>query len=143
MRISPFTDYNGAIDPDPEPAYRYLVEELNERGIGWLELADTSFWYGKFERSRMLELVSPVFDGKLIANGGIDPAQANELICQRRGGRRVVRPPVDGESRPARAHPPRRALRKGDHQALLRRRADGYNDYPTLEQEFARKRVRP
>ena len=24
MRISPFTDYNGAVDPDPAPAYRHL-----------------------------------------------------------------------------------------------------------------------
>ena len=80
IRISPYTDYNGAVDPDPSPAFRFLVKELNQSGLGWLELADTSFWWGKFERTRMLELVRPVFDGKIIANGGIDPDTANQLI---------------------------------------------------------------
>src|SRR4029079_2258897 len=54
MRISPFSDYNGAIDPDPEPSYRFLAKTLNQQRMGWFELADTSFWYGRFERSRML-----------------------------------------------------------------------------------------
>ncbi len=48
--------------------------------MGWIELADTSFWWGKFERTRMLELVRPLFAGSIIANGGIDPETANALI---------------------------------------------------------------
>ena len=132
MRISPFSDYNGAIDPDPVPAYRFLVKELNARGMGWLELADTSFWYGKFERSRMLDLAQPVFDGKIIANGGIDPQTANELIA---GGR------VDAVSfgRLWMANPdlPERIRRGGPYAKAITRRfygggADGYNDFPTL-----------
>ena len=39
MRISPFTTFNGALDPDPVPTYRYLVDELAHKGLGWLELA--------------------------------------------------------------------------------------------------------
>lgn len=134
MRISPFSDYNGAADPDPEPAFRHLVKTLNASGLGFLELADTSFWYGKFERSRMLDLFRPIFDGIVIANGGIEPAQANELI--ERGA-------VDAVSfgRLWMANPDlvERIRRGGPYaKANLRRSygggADGYNDYPALAQ---------
>jgi N-ethylmaleimide reductase len=133
MRISPYTDYNGALDPDPEPAYRFLAKELNGLGLGFLELADTSFWYGKVERSRMLDLVKPVFSGKVIANGGIEPAQANEL---------VAKGAVDAVSfgRLWMANPdlPERIRQGGPYAKANLRRSygggpDGYNDYPTLQ----------
>ncbi|HUQ75907.1 MAG TPA: alkene reductase [Burkholderiales bacterium] len=133
MRISPFSDYNGAVDPDPEPAYRYLIKELNRKGMGWLELADTSFWYGKFERSRMLDLAKPLFDGTIIANGGIEPAQANELIAQG-----VVDAVSFGRLWMANPDLPERVRRGGPYAKPVLRRsygggADGYNDYPTLD----------
>ena len=81
MRISPFTTFNGALDPDPVPTYRYLVDELAKEGMGWLELADTNFWAGQFDRDQMLSLTRPVFDGPIIANGGIDPQTAQQLIA--------------------------------------------------------------
>lgn len=133
MRISPYSDYNGAIDPDPVPAYRLLLQTLNERGLGWLELADTSFWYGRFERSRMLDLVKPVFDGKVIANGGIEPAQANELIAQG-----AVDAVSFGRLWMANPDLPRRIRCGGPYAKPVLRRSygggpDGYNDYPTLD----------
>lgn len=134
MRISPFSDYNGAIDPDPVPTYRFLIRELNARAMGWLELADTSFWYGRFERSRMLDLAKPVFDGKLIANGGIDPPTANELIA---GG--LVDAVSFGRLWMANPDLLERIRRGGPYAKPVLRRSygggpDGYNDYPTLAQ---------
>ena len=137
LRISPFSDYNGAIDPDPVPAYRHLIKTLNGKGMGWLELADTSFWYGKFERSSMLELAKPLFDGRIIANGGIEPHVAQELVG---GGK------VDAVSfgRLWMANPdlPERIRAGGPFSKAITRRfygggADGYNDYPTLDQQPA------
>jgi len=135
LRISPFTDYNGAVDPDPVPACRHLVREANGLGVGWVELADTSFWWGRFERTRMLELVRPVFDGKVIANGGIDPETANQLI-----GSGAVDAVSFGRLWIANPDLPERIRRGGPYGKALTRRfygggADGYNDYPTLEQE--------
>jgi NADPH2 dehydrogenase/N-ethylmaleimide reductase len=132
MRISPFTDYNGAIDPDPVPAYHHLVKTLNAMGSGFVELADTSFWYGKFERSRMLDLVRPVFDGKVIANGGIEPATANELIASG-----AVDAVSFGRLWMANPDLPERIRRGGPYAKAITRRfygggADGYNDFPTL-----------
>ena len=90
---------------------------------------------GREVRSRMLELVKPVFDGKVIANGGIEPATANELISQ--GA-------VDAVSfgRLWMANPDllERIRRGGPYAKAITRRfygggADGYNDYPTLDQQ--------
>jgi N-ethylmaleimide reductase len=137
MRISPFSDYNGAIDPDPVPAYRHLLKELNAKRMGWLELADTSFWYGKFERSRMLELAKPVFGGRIVANGGIEPHVAQELVAAG---------DVDAVSfgRLWMANPdlPERIRAGGPYTKAITRRfygggADGYNDYPRLDQQPA------
>jgi 2,4-dienoyl-CoA reductase-like NADH-dependent reductase (Old Yellow Enzyme family) len=136
MRISPFTDFNGALDPDPEPAYRYLVQELGKRGLGWLELADTNFWWGKVDRARMLEMVRPVFSGPVIANGGIDPAAANELI---RNG--TVDAVSFGRLWIANPDLPERIRAGGPYAKAITKRfygggADGYNDYPTLGQQL-------
>jgi 2,4-dienoyl-CoA reductase-like NADH-dependent reductase (Old Yellow Enzyme family) len=135
MRISPFTTFNGALDPDPVPTYRYLVDELAKRGMGWLELADTNFWSGQFDRDQMLSLTRPVFDGPIVANGGIDPQTAHHLISN--GS-------VDAVSfgRLWMANPdlPARILKGGPYHKAITKRfygggPDGYNDYPTLVQE--------
>jgi 2,4-dienoyl-CoA reductase-like NADH-dependent reductase (Old Yellow Enzyme family) len=125
---SPFSDYN-AIDPDPS---RLRFCEPSIRPAGWLELADTSFWYGRVERSRMLDLAKPVFDGKIIANGGIDPPTANELIA---GG--LVDAVSFGRLWMANPDLPERIRRGGPYAKAITKRfygggADGYNDYPTL-----------
>jgi len=137
MRISPYTDFNGALDLDPEPAYRYLVRELGLRGLGWLELADTNFWWGKFDRARMLELVRPVFSGPIIANGGIDPASAQELV---RTG--TVEAVSFGRLWIANPDLPTRVRAGGPYSKAITKRfygggADGYNDYPTLAEQLA------
>jgi 2,4-dienoyl-CoA reductase-like NADH-dependent reductase (Old Yellow Enzyme family) len=135
MRISPFTDFNGALDPDPTPAYRYLVQALDARGLGWLELADTNFWWGRFDRARMLELVRPIFGGPIIANGGIDPPTANELI--RTGAVDAV---SFGRLWIANPDLPVRIRAGGPYTKAITKRfygggPDGYNDYPTLAEQ--------
>ncbi len=132
IRISPFTDFNGALDPDPAPAFRHLVRECDARGMGWLELADTSFWWGKFERTRMLEMVKPVFRGRIVANGGIDPDTARQLVA---GG--TVDAVSFGRLWIANPDLPARIRAGGPYAKAITRRfygggADGYNDYPTL-----------
>jgi 2,4-dienoyl-CoA reductase-like NADH-dependent reductase (Old Yellow Enzyme family) len=106
--------------------------------MGWIELADTSFWWGKFERTRMLELVRPEFDGRIIANGGIDPDTANALIRSS-----AVDAVSFGRLWIANPDLPERIKRGSSYNKAVTRRfygggPDGYNDYPTLEQEFAR-----
>ena len=135
IRISPFTDFNGALDPDPVPGYGYLLRELKARGLGWLELADTSFWWGKFERTRMLELARPFFDGPIIVNGGIEPATAQQIVS---GG--TVDAVSFGRLWIANPDLPERIRRGGPYTKSITKRfygggPDGYNDYPTLAQQ--------
>ena len=132
MRISPYADFNGALDPDPEPTYRYLVRELGARGLGWLELADTNFWRGQFDRERMLALVRPIFSGPIIANGGIDPASAQALV-----GTGTVQAVSFGRLWIANPDLPERIRAGGPYTKSITKRfygggADGYNDYPRL-----------
>lgn len=136
VRISPFTDFNGAVDPDPVPAFRHLVRECDARGMGWIELADTSFWWGKFERTRMLELVRPVFRGKVIANGGIDPDTASQIVAAG-----TVDAVSFGRLWIANPDLPARIRAGGPYTKAVTRRfygggPDGYNDYPTLEAQL-------
>ncbi|MGB7542107.1 MAG: alkene reductase [Burkholderiales bacterium] len=137
MRISPFTSFNGALDPDPVPAYRYLVRELGLRGLGWIELADTNFWGGQFDRDRMLELVRPIFSGPIIANGGIDPATAQELVASGK-----VEAVSFGRLWIANPDLPAHIRAGGPYAKAITKRfygggADGYNDYPTLAEKLA------
>ena len=138
LRISPFAPFNGAIDPDPLPAYMYLLRELGRRGLGWLELADSNFWSGRFDRDSMLELARPVFGGPIIVNGGIDPSTGDELV---RGGKAEAvsfgRLWIANPDLPVR-------IRAGGPYTIkpLTRRfygggPDGYNDYPTLAEQLA------
>lgn len=137
MRISPFTGFNGALDPDPVPAFRYLVRELGTRGLGWLELADTNFWGGQFDRDRMLAMVRPIFSGPIIVNGGIDPATAQELIRTA-----TVEAVSFGRLWIANPDLPARIRAGGPYTKSITKRfygggADGYNDYPTLPEQLA------
>jgi NADPH2 dehydrogenase/N-ethylmaleimide reductase len=139
LRISPYATFNGALDPDPEPAFRHLVRELDARGMGWLELADTNFWSGQFDRDRMLALVKPVFRGTLVANGGIDPDTAEQLIASG-----AVDAVAFGRLWIANPDLPERIRMGAPYTKSITRRfygggPDGYNDYPTLAQEKATK----
>ncbi len=139
LRVSPYTTFNGALDPDPEPAFRHLVRELDARGMGWLELADTNFWSGQFDRDRMLALVKPVFRGTLVVNGGIDPDTAEQLIASG-----AVDAVAFGRLWIANPDLPERIRVGGPYTKSITRRfygggPDGYNDYPTLAQEKATK----
>lgn len=138
LRISPFAPFNGAVDPDPVPAYTTLLTEAVRAGLGWLELADSNFWSGRFDRDAMLALARPVFGGPIIANGGIDPEQGQALVregcCEAVSFGRlwITNPDLVERMRlggPYTIKPLTRRFYGGG--------ADGYNDYPTLAQERA------
>jgi N-ethylmaleimide reductase len=85
----------------------------------------------------MLELVRPAFDGRIIANGGIDPDTANALI---RSG--AVDAVSFGRLWIANPDLPERIKRGTAYNKAIAKRfygggPDGYNDYPALEQAFA------
>ena len=138
IRISPFAAFNGALDPDPAPAYAYLVRELGTQGLGWVELADSNCWSGRFDRDAMIDLVRPVFAGTLVANGGIEPALAAQLVAGGRvdavsfGRLWITNPDLSARIRQAGPYTVKRISGR-----LYGGGPDGYNDFPTLDEERA------
>jgi N-ethylmaleimide reductase len=80
VRISPFATYNNPRDSDPESTYAYVADMLDKQHIGYLHFVDEAGWFGKPDRQRILEILRPRFHGPLIANGGLEPETAKELV---------------------------------------------------------------
>jgi NADPH2 dehydrogenase/N-ethylmaleimide reductase len=106
---------------------------LDKAGVAYLHLSDTNAWAGKPDMPRFLAAVKPYFSGALIANGGITPPAAQELVA---GGSVDViafgRPFLANPDLPARIrgggpfNEPRSIGWYGGS-------AEGYTDYPSLQ----------
>lgn len=81
VRISPFALYNNALDPNALETYTYVVKMLADYGVGYIHAADTNAWGGVPDMPKLVELVRANYQGLLIVNGGLDPAQADALIA--------------------------------------------------------------
>jgi NADPH2 dehydrogenase/N-ethylmaleimide reductase len=133
VRISPYAAYNNTRDPDPDGTTAAVSGMLDEAGVAYLHLADTNAWAGKPDMPRFLAAVKPHFSGALIANGGITPPAAQELV---EGGS------VDmiAFGRPFLANPDLPARIRGGGPFNEPRSigwyggsAEGYTDYPSLQ----------
>jgi 2,4-dienoyl-CoA reductase-like NADH-dependent reductase (Old Yellow Enzyme family) len=80
VRLSPYAAYNNTRDPDPDGTTKAVPSMLDKRGVAYLHLADTNAWEGKPDLPRFLAAAKPNFCRTLIANGGITPTDANELV---------------------------------------------------------------
>jgi N-ethylmaleimide reductase len=133
VRISPYAAYNNTRDPDPDGTTAAVSGMLDKAGVAYLHLADTNAWAGKPDMPRFLAAVKPHFSGALIANGGIRPPAAQELVA---GGSVDViafgRPFLANPDLPARIrgggpfNEPRSIGWYGGS-------AEGYTDYPSLQ----------
>jgi N-ethylmaleimide reductase len=80
VRVSPFAAYNNAIDPETEQTYAYVARLLNDAGVAYVHAADTNAWAGAPDRERILPILRTGFDGSIIANGGLSPEEADQLV---------------------------------------------------------------
>ena len=73
LRISPFTDYNGAIDPDPAlgPSPPHSRGQPPRNGMD--RACRYQFLVGEVRTHAHAGAGAPGIDGRIIANGGIDP----------------------------------------------------------------------
>lgn len=81
VRLSPFALYNNALDPNPLETYTYVIKMLADYGVGYIHGADTNAWGGVPDMPKLVELVRANYQGLFIANGGLTPQQAEELIA--------------------------------------------------------------
>ena len=84
VRLSPFTTYNNAHDDFTADTYAYVGRLLQERGVGYVHIADVNGWYGAPDLEQILAILEGNFDGPLIANGGLDIPQAAALVNAQR-----------------------------------------------------------
>ena len=130
VRLSPFTTYNSAQDDCAADTCAWVGRLLQERGVGYIHIADVNGWYGAPDLERILGILEGNFEGALIANGGLDLEQAETLVNDRRV-------PLVGFGRYFLANPDlvERIRDKAPLNALAERGlyaggAQGYTDYP-------------
>ena len=82
VRLSPYAPYNHALDDEPPSTYGAAATMLQAKALAYLHLADTAaFATGKPALPQILQDVKPHFNGSVIVNGGISPANAAKLIA--------------------------------------------------------------
>jgi N-ethylmaleimide reductase len=81
VRISPCAAYNNTRDPDPASTYGHVSEMLESIGVAYMHIADTNAWGGTADLPAMLKMVRPRFTGPIVANAGITPEAAVELVA--------------------------------------------------------------
>ena len=63
VRISPYTNYNNALDEHVFETYSYLMHVLEKKNIGYLHIADVNGWYGSPDLEKILNIISGRFTG--------------------------------------------------------------------------------
>ncbi|MYM65729.1 alkene reductase [Pseudoduganella sp. FT55W] len=84
VRISPFAAYNNATDPNAAETYGYVARMLNGYGVAYIHGADTNAWGGTADMPKILDIIRSNYHGTLIANAGLTPDMAEQLLA---GGR--------------------------------------------------------
>ncbi|CAD8157661.1 unnamed protein product [Paramecium pentaurelia] len=89
VKISPITRQYDSYDPNPKELYKYLLEQLNVRNIGFIEIRDDDYpenWLdfgypsSKSDIANVFEFCRPLFKGCIIGNGKVTPEIGDELI---------------------------------------------------------------
>jgi N-ethylmaleimide reductase len=85
VRINPFLSYSGNVaEPEPTlPTYAYVAERLNAYDLAFLHLMDRpepGVPAEVYRQRKVFETFRPLYKGLVMANGGLTPQTANELI---------------------------------------------------------------
>ncbi|SEF06814.1 N-ethylmaleimide reductase [Burkholderia sp. WP9] len=139
VRISPLSSFGDIADSNPEPLFKHVVQQLNARKLVYLHVIE-----GDTGGSREvpggfdLQVLREAFDGLFMANNGYDMELAQRTLKAKRAdliafGRPFISNP-DLVARLKSGAP----LNEPDQGTLYGGGAEGYIDYPTIEQEAQR-----
>jgi N-ethylmaleimide reductase len=81
VRISPTAAYNNVRDPGPTDTYKRVAEILHEYEVAYTHICDINAWTGCSDLPELLRMVKPFYGGPIIANAGITPETAEQLIA--------------------------------------------------------------
>ena len=130
VRISPLNSYNFMQDSDPVALTRYVAEQLDRRGVAFLDLMRGDF-YG-VQKADVVSAARGAFKGALLVGMGFTPDEADQ-----RGANGTAAAIVFGHhyvSNPDLVERVRRGvpLVEPNPQTLYTQSAEGYTDYPML-----------
>lgn len=80
IKLSPVTDVNDQYDENPEETYTYLVQELDKKNVGFIEVREPSPTTEKPQIENVSKLLRPHFKGILIANESFTSEKGLEFI---------------------------------------------------------------
>ena len=130
VRISPLNSYNFMKDSDPVALTRFVAQQLDRRGVAFLDLMRGDF-YG-LQKADVVRAARDAFKGSLLVGMGFTPEEAAQAVATGTAegivfGHHYVSNP-DLVERVRRAAP----LVEPNQQTLYTNGAEGYIDYPTL-----------
>jgi N-ethylmaleimide reductase len=139
VRISPLSSFGDIADSDPEPLFTYVVKQLNARKLVYLHVIEgdtggTREVAGGFD----LQVLRQAFDGLFMANNGYDMELAQKTLKAKRAdliafGRPFISNPDLVER--LRVGAP---LNEPDKNTMYGGGAEGYTDYPTMDEDAKR-----
>jgi N-ethylmaleimide reductase len=88
VRLGPNGKWNGMSDSNPNALFSYLAEKLNDYGLAYLHLIEPRIGGSEVVRvgegAVASEKARSIFNGKLIAAGGFEPATAEQIVASGR-----------------------------------------------------------
>ncbi|NBA97583.1 alkene reductase [Pseudomonas sp. R5(2019)] len=132
VRVSPYTNYNSALDDQVPQLYSHVADVMQARGVGYLHIADVNGWYGAPDLDKIMDIVAGRYRGVIIANGGLSVEKAKTLVQDQTVplvafGRYFIANP-DLVERIRTGAP----LNELNERELYGRGTEGYTDYPML-----------
>ncbi|MGZ8243770.1 alkene reductase [Methylomagnum sp.] len=141
VRLSPLGTFGDMADADPEALFGYVAERLNDFGLAYLHLVDSTHVAGNTTRDTpepraeaLVKLIRERYQGTLIVCGGYDQARAEAALSE--GQADLVafgRPFIANPDLPERLRE-NAPLNTPDPNTFYGGGAKGYVDYPTLKQ---------
>lgn len=139
IRFTPNLAVQGVEDSDPIPLFAALASRLEQLEVPWIELREPYCAQpgGPEPTERVSPAMRPLYSGKIFLNGGFGPDTARERMAEGIAdgisfGRPFIANP-DLVRRLAEGAP----LNAGDTSTFYAGGAQGYVDYPTLDESKA------
>ena len=138
VRLSPRNPNNGMSDSDPEATFSYAAHTLNRFGLAYLHVLEPIAGPMAQPGPRVTPALRAIFRGPLMVNGGYDAVTAAAAIA--RGEADLVAfgvPFLANPDLPRRLRE-RAPLNEPDRATFYGGGAEGYVDYPALDEVAAR-----
>ena len=135
LRLSPFSPANGISDADPQPLFEHVVAGLNRYGLAYVHVIEGATGGTRdLQPGEDMAALRQLFHGPWMVNNGYDRQMALDAVAKDHAdlvafGRPFISNPdlVERLRRDA-------AWNEGDNDTFYGGGAEGYTDYPTLDQ---------